>query len=244
MPVHMKILEWNIRQGGSRTQALAPAIMAHDPDVVVLCEYREKTRDLLQELRFFGWVHAVTSSVTGTTNGVAIVSKLSLQPCASPFGEPPFAWWGVEARVSPDLTVIGVYAPLQHSAASSPAIQRQFWGMLHRIAEERRHERLLLIGDFNTGAIGTDCPMPVPCADAFQQLSAIGWVDAFRACNLDANDFSFVHQENGTVSRWRIDHAFVSPPLANAVGRCWYSHTERERWASDHSMLLLRLRLR
>lgn len=240
----MKILEWNIRQGGGRTKALAPAIMAHEPDVVVLCEYREKTRYLLDELRFFGWVHAVTSPVSGATNGVAIVSKRPLQPCASAFKEPPFAWWVVEARVSPDLTVIGVYAPLQHSAASSPTIQREFWENIHRLAEERRHDRLLLTGDFNTGATPIDCPMPVPCADAFQHLSTIGWVDAFRACNLDAKDFSFVHQEEGTVSQWRIDHAFVSPPLAEAVDRCWYSHTERERWASDHSMLLLKLRLR
>ena len=240
----MKILEWNICRGGSRSRALGPAIMAHEPDVVVLCEYREGSEYLLQDLRLFGWAHAVTSPVTGTRNGVAIVSKLPLQPCPPPFGAPPFAWWGVEARISPDLAIIGVYAPLEHTEGASPAVQRQFWDALHQLAEKRRDERVVMIGDFNTGEIGTDCPVPVPCADAFQQLSATGWVDAFRARNLGAREFSFVHQEDGTESRWRIDHAFVSPPLANEVGQCWYSHTERERWASDHSMLLLKLKLR
>lgn len=239
----MKILEWNICRGGSRSRALGPAIMAHEPDVVVLCEYREESEYLLQDLRMFGWAHAVASPVTGATNGVAIVSKVPLQPCAAPFGDPPFAWWGVEARVSPDLTV-GVYAPLEHTEGASPAIQRQFWEAMHQLVEERRDERVVLIGDFNTGATGIDCPVPVPCADAFEHLSASGWVDAFRARNLDSKEFSFVHHEDGTESRWRIDHAFVSPPLADAVSRCWYSHTERERWASDHSMLLLVLKLR
>jgi exonuclease III len=102
---------------------------------------------------------------------------------------------------------------------------------------------VVLIGDFNTGATGTDCPVRVPCADAFEHFSTLGWVDAWRRCNLAESDFSYVHHADGATSNWRIDHAFVSPPLAQYVRRCWYSHTERERWASDHSMLLLHLRL-
>lgn len=192
----------------------------------------------------FGWVHSIASPVAGATNGVAIASRLPLQPCASPFGDPPFAWWGVEAGVSPGLTVIGVCAPLEHTESASPAVQRQFWNSLLDLARTRQKEDVLLIGDFNTGETGTDCPVQVPCADAFQQLTAIGWVDAFRACNLDEQEFSFVHQEDDRESRWRIDHAFVSPPLARAVSRCWYSHVERERWLSDHSMLLLDLKCR
>ena len=239
----MKIVEWNIRHGGSRTQALCPAIMAHDPVVVVLCEYREKTRELLDELRFFGWVHAVASPVSGIVNGVAIVSRLPLESRPAPFGERPFAWWGVEARVSPDLTIIGVNAPLQDSAHCSSDLQRHFWNTVHDVADQRRHERVVLIGDFNTGATVIDCPIPVPGAEAFAHLSTLGWIDAWRWCNLDARDFSYVHHADGATTNWRIDHAFVSPPLERSVRRCWYSHTERERWASDHSMLLLTLRL-
>jgi exonuclease III len=239
--VTLKILAWNIRQGGSATQALAPAIVLHNPDVIVLCEFREKSQRLLDELRFLGWPHSAASPVEGPINGVAIASKLPLQTRPAPFGESPFDRWGVEAGVSQDLTVVGVYAPLADSLASSPAIQREFWGSLHRIAEDRKTVCLLLIGDFNTGATGTDCPLPLPCGDAFEHLSTIGWVDAWRLCNPDQNDFSYVHHANGETSNWRIDHAFVSPPLVDAVRRCWYSHTERERWGSDHSMLLIHL---
>ena len=237
----MKVLAWNIRHGGSVGQALTPAIVLHNPDVVVLCEFREKSQRLLDELRFLGWTHATASAVSGPVNGVAIASKLPVDPRPAPFGEPPFDRWGVEAGVAADLTVIGVYAPLANSLASSPEIQRAFWNNVHHTAEQRQDERVLLIGDFNTGATGTDCPVAVPCADAFEHLSRIGWVDAWRLCNPDANDFSYVHQAEGDTSNWRIDHAFVSPPLAGAVTSCWYSHEERERWTSDHSMLLIKI---
>ena len=237
----VKVLAWNIRHGGSASQTLAPAIVLHNPDVVVLCEFREKSRMLLDELRFLGWAHSAASPVRGPINGVAIASKLPLDTRTAPFGGPPFDRWGIEAGVSPDLTVLGLYAPLADSLDSSPAIQRQFWNTVHRMAAERQNERVLLIGDFNTGATGTDCPVAVPCADAFEDLSTMGWVDAWRLCNPDANDFSYVHHANGETSRWRIDHAFVSPALAASVTSCWYSHDERERWVSDHSMLLIKI---
>jgi hypothetical protein len=35
---------------------------------------------------------------------------------------------------------------------SSPAIQQQFWQAIHQMADTRSAERVLLVGDFNTGA--------------------------------------------------------------------------------------------
>ena len=48
----MRIHPWNIRHGGSVSQSLTPAIVLHNPDVVVLCEFRQKSQRLLDELRF------------------------------------------------------------------------------------------------------------------------------------------------------------------------------------------------
>ena len=116
----MRILAWNIRHGGSAAQSLAPAIIAHDADVVVLSEYREKTNSLIDRLRFFGWPHSVASPVTGDTNGVAIIAKHPLVKRPSPFGEPPFPWWGVEATAG-DISIIGLYAPLPDQVISISA---------------------------------------------------------------------------------------------------------------------------
>jgi exodeoxyribonuclease III len=155
-------------------------------------------------------------------------------------GCPPFDVWAVEAVVPAfDLTVIGLYAPLQNSVGSSPLIQRQFWQAVHRMADIRRNERLVLVGDFNTCAPGSDGPNALPCAEEFQQLLALGWTDAWRAANPGHNDFSFVHSFAGGTSNWRIDHAFVSPPLVASVRGCRYSHSEREQKLSDHSMLVV-----
>ena len=205
----MRILAWNIRHGGGAAQSLAPAIIAHDPDVVVLSEYREKTNTLIDQLRFFGWPHSVASPVTGDTNGVAIVAKHPLVKRPSPFGEAPFAWWGVEAAAG-DISIIGLSAPLPATLKSS-AFQREFWKALHRIAESRHDERILMIGDYNTCSPGVDGPNALACADEFDHLSTLGWVDAWRSCNPGITDFSYVYRAASGPSHWRLDHTFVSP---------------------------------
>jgi exonuclease III len=139
------------------------------------------------------------------------------------------------------VTVIGLYAPLKDSLGSSPMIQRQFWTVVRAVMEARQHERIVVLGDFNIGAAGSDCPSPVSCMDVFPQLSASGWIDAWARCNPGRGDFSYVHRSKAGRSLWRIDHAFVSPALAPAVRSCRYSHSEREQGLSDHSMLIMEI---
>jgi exodeoxyribonuclease III len=235
----VKILAWNICHGGGNHTAIASAIMAHSPDVIVLTEHRtETTRPLIEQLRFWGWPHVVSSPTEGLRNGVAILGRDDLNPAPDPFGEAPFAWWEAEARVG-DIAIIGVYAPLANSWGSSPGIQGEFWRRVHRLMECRIHERVVMMGDFNTCAREVDGPNPQPCWDAFEHLPSLGWHDAWRATNPGGTDFSWVNQRVKPPSRWRIDHAFVSPALERAVQSCRYSHAEREAGLSDHSVLLL-----
>jgi exodeoxyribonuclease III len=237
----MKLLAWNIRHGGRTDVPLAPAIIAHDPDVIVLGEYRANgSKGLVEHLRFFGWPHVLASAVTGKTNGVALLSKTPIESVPTPLGGPPFDCWGVEGHIAA-LRVLGVYAPLQGSVGSTPAVQRQFWAGIHRLMETRRDERILVIGDFNTGAAGHDGPNSLPCSTAFERLPSFGWVDAWRASNPGRNDFSYIHRAASGRSNWRIDHAFVSPSVVSAVRGCRYSHIEREQGLSDHSMLIVEI---
>ena len=170
--------------------------------------------------------------MTGIANGVAVVSRVPVEAKTIPLGASPLDLWAVEAAVQDaNLTVLGVYAPLSGSMGSSPAIQQQFWQAIHQMADTRSAEPVLLVGDFNTGAPGEDGPTSLPCADAFQHLSTLGWTDSWRACNPGGCDFSYVHRSAGPPTNWRIDHAFVSPALAGSVKGCRYSHTERENRA-------------
>jgi len=120
----VKLAAWNIHHGGSNHSALASSLMAHDPDVIVLGEYRAQgSGQLVEKLRFFGWPHVATSTLAGKANGVAIVSRVPIEPKAVPLGPLPFDMWAVEAAVPhSNLTLIGVYAPLSNSIGSSPKI--------------------------------------------------------------------------------------------------------------------------
>ena len=58
---------------------------------------------------------------------------------------------------------------------------------------------------------------------------------AIRSIGGIAGKLQFGANGNG----FRLDHAFVTPALLPSVGRCWYSHGEREAGISDHSILMV-----
>lgn len=236
----MRIVAWNIRHGGSNHRDLAASIMAHDPDVVVLGEHQhEKSSALVDSLRLFGWAHGAASLTSLDDNGVALLSRIPLESRPPPFGPERFARWGVEAQLG-DLMIVGVYAPLP-GALKSSRYQREFWHAVHGMVEARRAERVVMIGDYNTCAAVGDGPGALACSNAFERLSEFGWVDAWRASNPGATDFSYIQLPHTVASEWRIDQAFVSPPLAKAVRGCRYSHRERQAGLSDHSIMILDL---
>lgn len=239
----MRLVAWNIRHGG-KSPDIAAAIIAHDPDVIVLTEYRDSgSKSILDQLRFFGWPHVAASQVSGPVNGVAIVSKHLLESRPTPVPGPDLDRWSAEVFLPAEAVgVIGIYAPLPNHLGVPAGVQKRFWSGVHDLMAQRAVERLLLLGDFNTCAPGADGPNPLPCSEAFEALPKFGWADAWRAVNQDASDFSYVDLTRPARTRWRIDHAFVSPPLATTVLRCRYSHIEREQGLSDHSMLILDVR--
>src|SRR5688500_7409378 len=104
----MRLLAWNIRHGGWKDGPLAPAIAAHDPDLIVLGEFRAGgTAGLIEQLEDVGWPHLIASGVTGISNGVAIVSRVPIELRPPPLG-PALDSWAVECAVpSLNLAVMG-----------------------------------------------------------------------------------------------------------------------------------------
>ncbi len=111
-----------------------------------------------------------------------------------------------------------------------------------RSAPEAGVATLLAIGDFNT------CRAYVDEAGTFDTLAyymdrieAIGfWQDLWRRRYPEGREFSwYSHRNNG----FRIDHAFLSPELVMRAGEIRYSHDERLSGLSDHSPLVLDLRV-
>jgi exonuclease III len=94
----------------------------------------------------------------------------------------------------------------------------------------------LLVGDLNTDRRCMEDPRrTLPCAEKFEALEESGWVDVWRR-GRSGSEVTWVSQAG---TGFRLDHAFASPEMAGRVRGCWYSHVERERRVSDHSVLVV-----
>jgi exonuclease III len=84
----MKILAWNIQQGGgNRVDAIANELTSRHPDVIVLNEYQSDTSErLLQILRVCGWTHQLNPAPPPRFGGVAVLSKMEIVAGSLPEG--------------------------------------------------------------------------------------------------------------------------------------------------------------
>src|SRR5258707_4027915 len=74
----MKLLAWNIRQGGgSRLARIADALAHHEADILVLSEYRggEAAVRLLAALASLGYRHATALAPPAGRSGVLIAAR-------------------------------------------------------------------------------------------------------------------------------------------------------------------------
>jgi exodeoxyribonuclease-3 len=228
----MRLLTLNIRQGGSsRCQQLCDAIAAHEPDLVVLTEFRqnrsgEKIRSGLCEE---GLAHQFSPSVSEPkVNTVLIAGRARFE-----FQEYP-ELDGDQHRVvlatGSDLTVAGVYFAQKEA-------KRSLFEFLLAQSADWLQGPAIIIGDWNTGRHREDEPTAsFYCADCFDALLDAGWIDAWRSRNVESREYSwYSNVGNG----FRIDHALVSPMLDTLIRDVRYSHHERlERW-TDHSALIV-----
>jgi exodeoxyribonuclease-3 len=235
----MRIVSWNVRQGGGgvRAQPMAAGLLALEPDVVALSEYRPlASAPLVSALRADGLEHVAATEPRRSANGVAVLAR-------APFHLPPSPAWLTELQrerwleVDPagaSFTLLNAYVPPIRSGFDKPG----FWRALLTAAEQSIHEEFAIVGDLNTGPHRIDeVGATFGVEDAFRELLAQGWVDAFRTLHGDVREYS--HGARG-VGQHRIDHAFLSPSLAPRLRACFYEHDLRvvER-LSDHSPLVL-----
>jgi exodeoxyribonuclease III len=68
----------------------------------------------------------------------------------------------------------------------------------------------------------------------------IGWINSWRECNKNVRDYSwYSNARNG----FRIDYAFISPLLKEHLLVNYHSHRERIKIYSDHSILIVELKI-
>jgi exodeoxyribonuclease III len=235
----MRILSWNIRQGGgSRVDGIINALLEHDADVIGLAECKANSNliKLRKVMGDSGWVH---QSIVEPENGQYTLLVLSRLPfkIVNSDSSIPFVQcrWQKIINNGSDVRVLFAHVPDYVKPITGISRKEIFWQYLVEHAKQHLMEKTLLFGDFNTGL-----PIDGPgfrCVKYFKELLGIGYKDMWREFHPGTTEFTWHSLCNG----FRLDHAFASPVAVPSFRNAYYSHRERETGISDHSILIVDL---
>lgn len=229
--VMLKILSWNIRQGGgTRILSICKLIVSSKSDIVILSEFRnngsgERIRNHLLK---HGYRYQAVSAAKPDQNTAAIFSKLPGDIHLFPDSDDTFGDNLISFEFEA-FEVFGMYLPHKK--------KHQLLDYLLKSLPNRKAS--ILAGDFNTGKNYIDQKgNSFWYTDQFDALEKLDYLDAFRFVNKDVKEYSwYSHQGNG----YRYDHTFVHNSLKPIVKACFYEHQWREDGVSDHSPMILTL---
>ncbi|MBX3316102.1 MAG: endonuclease/exonuclease/phosphatase family protein [Phycisphaeraceae bacterium] len=250
-PRTLRMLAWNILHGGSgrRLPHIALEIVSHEPDLVVISEFRPTLGgQLLAILADRGLVHVAEASggLTQTRNRIIMVSRFGFEPDTELMREEPPESLRRRvvvrrlAREAGGLIVTGAHLP--DDWIPSSALHGWAWLVDHAI--RFRGDRHVILGDLN-GSRDPGQPGGPPRHVAFGmgRLATAGYIDVFAASETEPSEKSARHTT--WKSHWghelRLDHAIVSGCVSSAIRRAEYMHEPRISGVSDHSAVLLEL---
>lgn len=233
----LKLLTWNILHGGgaSRRPEIVLALLAHAPDVIVLTEFRgTQGGQIAAALADHGYLHQVSTPTQGRVNGILIASKEMVEPRDEVIPPQKLAGRFLDAILPQrGLALTGVHIPDD----SRPGDKAEYWHMLLALGRARRGERWVVLGDLNSGRPGIDEEgSTLACPHLLGQFVTLGFRDVWRDRHPTSVERSwYSHVGTG----FRIDAALVSDSLSDRVQTAAFSHVERERRMSDHSVLVV-----
>ena len=233
----MKIISWNIQQGGgSRVAGIINALIEHDADVISLAECRPN--NVLAEIRGrmgdLGWIHQHFDEPEQREYGLLILSKQPITLSSCHFSTPGLkSRWCEISLTNEGLGFLFVHIPNYEKLPDGGKCDKELcWDALLEYAGSNRCKKRLIVGDLNTG-LPADGPN-LKCGGKMRELLDLGWMDVWRLYNPGTTEFTWYGRSNG----FRLDHAFASPPMFPMVQNAFYSHSEREKGISDHSILI------
>ena len=233
----LRIVGLNIQHGGlPRAKAIAAALETLDPDVVVLSEAWPfgRGQPLIDLLAPLGLMHVATSESDHpkVPSAVTLALQIPMKDAKQPLGSSPHRQRVLEATVG-DVVVAGVYFPLGREKVA-------FWR--HEFlayARARLTGPTVLVGDWNSGKPYSDeAGATLLAAKEFEEMSTMGWTDAWSIFDPDGREFSWYSQpphQNG----FRLDHAFLSPSVAPRLVDARLGHETREQRVSDYTPALI-----
>ncbi|MBB4845074.1 exodeoxyribonuclease-3 [Paucibacter oligotrophus] len=253
----MKLATWNVNSLAVRLPQLLDWLAANPVDVLVLQETK-LTDDKFPTLDIGAAGYQVQWFGQKTYNGVALISR---EPALDVVKNIP-GLADEQARVIAGTVAgvrcIGAYFPNGQAPGSDKFAYKMGWLEALRVwvADElKRHEKLVLMGDFNITPDDRDVYDPVAWAGQihctpeerahFQGLLDLGLVDAFRLFEQAPKSWSWWDYRNLAFRKnqgLRIDHILVSQALRSGVRSCVIDKLPRKNERpSDHAPVLVEL---
>jgi exodeoxyribonuclease-3 len=255
----MKIATWNVNSIRQREAHVQRWLAANQPDVLLLQEIKCEAA-AFPALTFQALGYRSEAVGQKAYNGVAVLARV-------PFTVTHRALPGLpeddaQARyieiVTDGVTIAGIYLPNGNSRGEDGFAYKLAW--MDRLAERAQalldaDTPLVITGDFNVAPTDADyAPGALSPTDAlvrpesrarFRRLLWLGLTDAVRAIHPHGAAYTFWDYQAGAWQRdlgLRIDHALLSPTLAERLVAAAPDKAERDRaQPSDHVPVVVEL---
>lgn len=215
----MKIATWNVNSIRARLPNVIDWLKTVSPDVALLQELktREETFPFM-ELEDLGYNIAVSGQKTW--NGVAILSKHSIEDVTKQLPGADSQARYIEAIIDGHIRVASVYAPNGNPIGTAKFTYKLEW--LDHLKKHISHllknnEMFVLGGDYNVAptaqdvysekAYEDDAIIALEAREKFKQIMALDIIDAFRKLHPDKKDaYSYWSYWRG---HWKKNHGVL-----------------------------------
>lgn len=247
----MKIATWNVNSLKVRLPHVLDWLAAEQPDVLALQETKLTDENFpLDPIREAGY-HAVHRGQK-TYNGVALLTKRPAEEVIADVEGLDDPARRILGATVDGVRVLNLYVVNGQEVGSPKYEHKLDWLRkvhAHVETELARHERFVVLGDFNIAPQDRDVHDPeawrekilcsTPEREALRELLALGLADTFRLFEQEPGQFSWWDYRAAAFRRnlgLRIDLILASPAMAKACSRCWIDTAPRrlER-PSDHA---------
>ncbi len=247
----MKIATWNVNSLKVRLPQVLEWLDAHSPDALVLQEIKQVTDAFpADELASAGY--RSIASGQKTYNGVAVIAKTEPLDPVTDFPGYDDPQRRILASTIDGVRVVNLYVPNGQAVGSEKYDYKLGWlealkGFLDD--ELKRHDKLVVLGDFNIAPADEDVYDAEKWGDAIlcspaeraalRELLSLGLTDVFREFDQPEKSFSWWDYRAAGFRRnagLRIDLILTSQSMTE---RCTASYVDKEPRAwerpSDHA---------
>ena len=247
----MKIATWNVNSLNVRLPHVLEWLGAHSPDVLVLQEIKQLTEKFPGEALAEAGYRSLASGQK-TYNGVAVIAKQEPVDPVMDFAALQDPQRRILAATIDGIRVVNLYIPNGSEVGSEKYDYKLSWLAALRdfLAEELdRHEKLVVLGDFNIAPADEDVydaqkwGEAILCSPkeraALKELLKLGLSDVFRQFEQPENAYSWWDYRAAGFRRnmgLRIDLILATAALSK---NCTASYVDKEPRAwerpSDHA---------